>query len=100
MASRSGTVAKNRECVNGALCRVSTTVLLGSRSTTIYAVSSRSTTQVVPIALRQAQFLLHRLFYEKKKKVKTLYFSGSFVACDLKVGRYRRDVELMKCCEY
>ena len=30
------------------------------------------------------------------KKVKTLNFSGSFVACDLKVGRYRQHVELMK----
>ena len=35
-----------------------------------------------------------------KKKVKTFNFSGSFVACDLKVGRYRQHVELMKCCEY
>ena len=35
-----------------------------------------------------------------KKKVKTLIFSVSFVACDLKVGRYRQHVELMKCCEY
>ena len=34
------------------------------------------------------------------EKVKTLNFSGSFVACDLKVGRYQQDVELMKCCEY
>ena len=34
------------------------------------------------------------------KKVKTLNFSGSFVACELKVGRYRQYVELMKCCEY
>ena len=34
------------------------------------------------------------------EKVKTLNFSGSFVACDLKVGRYRQHVELMKCCEY
>ena len=32
--------------------------------------------------------------------MKTLNFSGSFVACDLKVGRYRQHVELMKCCEY
>ena len=32
---------------------------------------------------------------EKAKKIK---FSGSFVACDLKVGRYRQHVELMKCC--
>ena len=31
--------------------------------------------------------------------MKTLNFSGSFVACDLKVGRYRH-VELMKGCEY
>ena len=34
------------------------------------------------------------------KKVKTLNFSGSFVACDLKVGRYIQHVELMKCCEF
>ena len=34
------------------------------------------------------------------KKMKTLNFSGSFVACDLKVGRYRLHVKLMKCCEY
>ena len=26
--------------------------------------------------------------------------SGIFVACDLKVGRYRQHVEVMKCCEY
>ena len=36
--------------------------------------------------------------------MKTLNFSGSFVAsfvaCDLKDGRYRPHVELMKCCEY
>ena len=31
--------------------------------------------------------------------MKTLNFSGSFVTCDLKVGRYRQHVELMKCCE-
>ena len=30
------------------------------------------------------------------EKVKTLNFSGSFVAYDLKVGRYRQHVELMK----
>ena len=30
------------------------------------------------------------------EKVKSLNFSGSFVARDLKVGRYRQDVELMK----
>ena len=34
------------------------------------------------------------------KKVKTLKFSGSFVACDLKDGRYRQHIELMKLCEY
>ena len=34
------------------------------------------------------------------KKMKTLNFSGSLVACDLKVGRYRQHVELMKYCEY
>ena len=32
-----------------------------------------------------------------KKKMKSLNFSGSFVTCDLKVGR--QNVELMKCCE-
>ena len=34
------------------------------------------------------------------EKVKTLNFSESFVACDLKVGRYRQHIERMKCCEY
>ena len=34
------------------------------------------------------------------EKVKTLNFSGTFVACDPKVGRYRQHVELMKCYEY
>ena len=34
------------------------------------------------------------------EKETTLNFSGSFVACGLKVGRYRQHVELMKCCEY
>ena len=32
--------------------------------------------------------------------MKTLNLSGSFVACDLKVDRYRQHVEFMKCCEY
>ena len=31
-----------------------------------------------------------------EKKVKPLNFSGSFVARDLKVGRYRQHDELMK----
>ena len=35
-----------------------------------------------------------------KKKVKTLNFSGSFVACDRKVGRYRQHVKLMEYGEY
>ena len=30
------------------------------------------------------------------EKMKTLNFSGSFVASDLKVGRYRQHDELMK----
>ena len=34
------------------------------------------------------------------KKMKTLNFSGSFEAYDLKVGRYKQHVEPMKCCEY
>ena len=42
--------------------------------------------------------LVHRLF--NGKKVKTLNFSGSFEAYDLKVGRHRQHVESMKCCEY
>ena len=33
------------------------------------------------------------------EKRKALHFSGSFVACDLKVGQHRL-VELMKFCEY
>ena len=40
------------------------------------------------------------LVTQEWKNVKTLNFSGSFAACDLKVGRYRQHVELMKCCEY
>ena len=36
----------------------------------------------------------------KKKKMKTLKFSGSIVACDMKVRRYRQHVKLMKLCEY
>ena len=32
--------------------------------------------------------------------MKTENFSVSFVACDLKVGRYRQHVEFMKCYEY
>ena len=38
--------------------------------------------------------------FSMEKKVKTLNFSGSFVACDLKVDRYRQHVKLVKCCEY
>ena len=34
---------------------------------------------------------------EKSEKVE---FLGSFEAYDLKIGRYRLHVELMKCCEY
>ena len=34
------------------------------------------------------------------KKVKALNFSGNFETCDLKVGRYRQLIDLMKCCEY
>ena len=35
---------------------------------------------------------------EKRKKMKILDVSGSFVACDLKVGRYRQHtcIEVMK----
>ena len=32
--------------------------------------------------------------------MKKMNFSGCFVACDLKVGRYRQHVELMKRCAY
>ena len=39
-------------------------------------------------------------FSMKKKTVEILKFSGSIVACDLKVGRYRQHVELLKLCEY
>ena len=34
------------------------------------------------------------------EKMKTLDFSGSFVACDLKVGTYTQLIELMKSYEY
>ena len=33
-------------------------------------------------------------------KVKTSDFSESIVACDLKVGRCRQLIEIMKVCEY
>ena len=32
--------------------------------------------------------------------MKTVDFSETVVACDLKVGRYRQIIELMKVCEY
>ena len=35
-----------------------------------------------------------------EKNEKTLDFSGSFVACDLKVGTYLQLIELMKSYEY
>ena len=34
------------------------------------------------------------------EKLKTLNFSGSFEAYDLKIGRYREHVEPMMCYEY
>ena len=34
------------------------------------------------------------------KKSENIEFFRNFVACDLKVSRYRQHVELMKCCEY
>ena len=46
------------------------------------------------------------LFYSKVNfgyigfSMETLNFSGSIVACNLKVGRYRQHVELIKLCEY
>ena len=33
-------------------------------------------------------------------KVKTVYFSETIAACDLKVGRCRKLIEIMKVCEY
>ena len=33
-------------------------------------------------------------------KVKTVIFSETIVACDLKVGRCRHLIEIMKVCEY
>ena len=38
------------------------------------------------------------LFYGKK--VKTVDFSETIAACDLKVGRCRQLIEIMKVCEY
>ena len=32
--------------------------------------------------------------------MKTVYFSETIEACDLKVGRYRQLIEFMKVCEY
>ena len=34
------------------------------------------------------------------KKVKTVDFSETIEACDLKVGRYRQLIDFMKVCEY
>ena len=34
------------------------------------------------------------------EKVKTVYFSETIAACDLKVGRCRQLIEIMKICEY
>ena len=34
------------------------------------------------------------------KKVKTVDFSETFAACDLKVSRCRQLIEIMKVCEY
>ena len=34
------------------------------------------------------------------KKVKTVNFSETIAACDLKVGRCRQLIEIMKVCEY
>ena len=33
-------------------------------------------------------------------KVKTVDFSGTIEACDLKVGSYRQLIDFMKVCEY
>ena len=33
-------------------------------------------------------------------KVKTVYFSETLAACDLKVGRIRQLIEIMKVCGY
>ena len=34
------------------------------------------------------------------EKVKTVDFSETIAACDLKVGRYRQLIEIMNVCEY
>ena len=34
------------------------------------------------------------------EKVKTVDFSENIPACDLKAGRYRQLIEIMKVCEY
>ena len=34
------------------------------------------------------------------EKMKTVDFSETIAACDLKVGRYRQLIEIMKVCEY
>ena len=50
------------------------------------------------LTLRQGQIWLFWLFYGKK--VKTVDFSETIAACDLKVGRCRQLIEIMKVCEY
>ena len=34
------------------------------------------------------------------EKMKSLDFSENFVACDVKVGRYKHHIELMKLCDH
>ena len=41
--------------------------------------------------------LVSRLFYRKKRK--QCFFAETIAACDLKVGRCRQLIELMKLCE-
>ena len=48
--------------------------------------------------LRQGKIGKLRLFY--RKKVKTVDFSETIEACDLKVGRCRQLIDSMKVCEY
>ena len=60
-------------------------------------VCSNDDPRVTLTYLRQGQIWLLRLFYGEKVKVD---FSETIAACDLKVGRCRQLIEILKVYEY
>ena len=47
--------------------------------------------------MARSNFATYALLWEK---VKTVDFSETIAACDLKFGRCRQQIEIMKVCEY